>query len=179
MSYEIPDPDLRALAGALTGLELQPARLDRDQLMYLAGRAAARRASWLWPTTTALFGLATLGLFLVQFPKPEPVPQERIVYVTPPDSKPLEPASPVTRPPISVPESPMVVKQDRDPSGPSFLKIRQEVLTGGVEAMLDPPPMAVLPSLGSPETLPDLPVDPADRSFLMRGHFSFSSGGHS
>lgn len=179
MSNEIPDPALTELAAALAGLEPQPASLDRDQLMYLAGRSSARRAPWLWPSATALFGLATLGLLLFQFLRTEPVPQERIVYVTLPSPKPAGPASPTTSPPSSVPEIPVVLRQEQGPSVTSPLKIRREVLTGDVEAMSDPPPMAVLPPFGSPEAMPDLPVEPADRHLLMRGHFSFTSGGHS
>jgi len=65
-------PDLAALQHQLVKLELAPPRLDRDALMFAAGRAAGlqqsampnirHRAGWLWPAATALMTAASLLL---------------------------------------------------------------------------------------------------------------------
>src|ERR1043165_8634325 len=79
--------DLTPLEAALTGLSPVPPRLDRDALMYAAGRAAARR-TWLWPAVAASFALVSIGLGgrRVTF---EPRIGERVVYIREPDPEPV------------------------------------------------------------------------------------------
>ena len=82
MSAEEPlKPELAALQAALASLTPQAAGLDRDRVMYLAGRAAAcqtarrRGAAWLWPCATAasLMLAVVLGLRGQRPSQPAPV----------------------------------------------------------------------------------------------------------
>jgi hypothetical protein len=79
MSAEEPlKPELAAVEAALASLALRPAAVERDRLMFLAGQAAAlkatrRRGAWRWPCATAASLLLALGLGL-RGPRPgEPV----------------------------------------------------------------------------------------------------------
>jgi len=94
-SNEGPDPITRVLAS------FSPAapQIDRDRLMFMAGRASAasqepgarspelpapipghlRSRQWLWPASTAALAATSLALALALFVRPIPGPQ--IVYV--------------------------------------------------------------------------------------------------
>jgi hypothetical protein len=72
------DPALDALAGALRGLAPRPAGLDRDGLMFRAGRASAPRG-WAWPLTAAASTVAAAFLGVLLWARPEPPPP--VVYV--------------------------------------------------------------------------------------------------
>jgi len=50
------------LESALRGLAPVAPRLDRDALMFAAGRASASRRRWAWPALAGLFALISLGL---------------------------------------------------------------------------------------------------------------------
>ncbi len=89
MSTEEPlRPELAAVEAALASLTLRPAAVERDRLMFLAGQAAAlkatrRRGAWLWPCATAAALLLALGLGL-RGPRPsEPVPSQATASTTP------------------------------------------------------------------------------------------------
>jgi hypothetical protein len=97
MSQEpLNDPALDALAAALRGLAPPPAGLDRDALMFRAGRAAAPRR-WAWPLATAASTAAAVVFGVLLWVRPEP-PRvvERIVYLPaePPSAAADEPAPP-------------------------------------------------------------------------------------
>jgi hypothetical protein len=66
-------PELAALERQLSALSLSPPRIDRDKLMFEAGRAAASRPRWsinlasppwggsrIWPATTAMMTAASV-----------------------------------------------------------------------------------------------------------------------
>lgn len=53
MSAQAPDDNLSSLASALRSLQPEPARIDRDRLLYAAGRQSAARHPWLWPAACA------------------------------------------------------------------------------------------------------------------------------
>jgi hypothetical protein len=90
-------PELAALEQQLAGLEISPLQLDRDRLMFEAGRAAGRRdrefaatghrprdgqvasvPRWFWPTTTAMLTAACvlLGAMLIWRDDAERVAQQ-------------------------------------------------------------------------------------------------------
>src|SRR5436853_629892 len=52
------DPQLAALGQALTRLAPTPAALDRDRILFEAGRAAARTRPWGWAAAAACAGPA-------------------------------------------------------------------------------------------------------------------------
>ncbi len=69
MSEEPVRKDLQAVEAALASLHPAPCGVDRDRMMFLAGRASAekispagldRRASWLWPCATAATALVAV-----------------------------------------------------------------------------------------------------------------------
>ncbi len=97
-------PDLKPIESALAILVPQPARLDRDRLLYEAGRLAGRsgrsnRRRFVWPAIAAALA-AMLVVSLVARPEPRIV--ERIVRV------PVEAPSPVARAESDVPPGPAV-----------------------------------------------------------------------
>lgn len=156
-------PDLKPIESALAILVPQPVRLDRDRLLYEAGRLAGRsgrsnRRRFVWPAIAAALA-AMLVVSLVARPEPRIV--ERIVRV------PVEAPSPVARAPVSdVPPGPAVavaVVRQREPlpspqpamewSGEMpYSRLRDLVLASGVDAWRAPTPQAgtVRPNIHDP-----------------------------
>ncbi len=144
-------PDLKPIESALAILVPQPARLDRDRLLYEAGRLAGRsgrsnRRRFVWPAIAAALA-AMLVVSLVARPEPRIV--ERIVRV------PVEAPSPVARAPESdVPPGPAVavavVRQHEPQAAPQpamdwpgempYSRLRDLVLASGVDAWRAPTP---------------------------------------
>jgi hypothetical protein len=89
MSQDLPD-GLAGLEAALKGLAPEPPQLDRDQLLFRAGQASARRAGRLWPWATGVLGLVAAGLGLALVLQPEPPVRERVVVVYQPAKEPAE-----------------------------------------------------------------------------------------
>ena len=120
------DPALDALAGALRGLAPRPGGLDRDGLMFRAGRASASRG-WTWPLATAASTAAAVALAVLLWARPEPPP--RVVYVQ--ADRPQPPASDGWAP---GPDA------DGPPGGWShYLQVLEEFLRDGLNAVPDPP----------------------------------------
>ena len=103
---QIPhDPELSAIEAALGLLAPSKNQLDRDRLMFEAGRAAHRPASsrrWTWPAISA--GLS-IGLAVALMSRPDPRVIERVVYVrespSPPEPAPVVILSEVPPPPAA------------------------------------------------------------------------------
>lgn len=86
---ELP-PELKAIEAELAELAPREDRLDRERLVFLAGRASASpgdtepRAElrrWAWPTAFAGMTAIAAGLLVMVLARPEPGVVERIVYV--------------------------------------------------------------------------------------------------
>jgi hypothetical protein len=112
MSQQPLEPDLNRLAHRLSGLSPSSGGLNRDRMLFQAGRAVADRASRSWRTAALLLtGFSFyLGFRLIQAPtEPEQIIVERVVYVpTPaapsPDGPSLSVAASSARPtPVAVP----------------------------------------------------------------------------
>ncbi len=86
--------ELKAIEAALAALVPTAGGLDRDRLMYLAGRASvlatgeARKFRWAWPIATAAMTAVAAALLAVvslrladPAPRPLEIPVERIVRV--------------------------------------------------------------------------------------------------
>ena len=81
MSEERMKQDLTSVEATLSALRPTPTGVDRDRLMYLAGRAAAAsslglrrpRADWLWPSTTAASLLLAITFAAMWHARGEPV----------------------------------------------------------------------------------------------------------
>jgi hypothetical protein len=90
MSEERLNDELTAIEAALGSLTPVPSNVQRDRVMFLAGRATADRAmpprrhgwaTWLWPcaTSASLLAAAVFGVLWGTNDKPTIV--ERVVYV--------------------------------------------------------------------------------------------------
>lgn len=146
--------DLNSLAAALSGLTPRASRINRDQLMFEAGKAAAlaersagRRAIRFWQasTTVAAVAAACLAVMVVigtrpgiQVVQPAPVKvqksQESSLESTP---------SPV----VIVQQATEHLPVQRDTVEMSYLKLREIALTDG----LDQIPAVPVSGHGSPE----------------------------
>jgi hypothetical protein len=88
MSHEENRPeDLKALEAALAALVPRGDRLQRDRLMFLAGRAAASRPGaavsrrWAWPAAFSAMTAVAASLLVMLVTRPGPQIVERIVEV--------------------------------------------------------------------------------------------------
>ncbi len=127
--------ELAAFEAALGRLQPQPATVDRDRVMFLAGQAAAARASLRRPVLAVCSGplalavnlllAITLGTLLVAHRNPPVV--ERIVYL---------PTSPMA---TEAPSGATVPPTHRAFAAASdwgqYLKLRREVLEYGLDAL--------------------------------------------
>ncbi len=153
MSGEAHDPQLSGLEALLAGLAPLPGRLDRDQLLFRAGQASMTRTSWLLPGATTLLALLALGLGVALVWRPSPSAVERVVYV------PVQPPAPAA---ISVPELPAPVDvkparvQGKDHLAQAdYLRLRDQVLRLGVDALPPPPAATAAPPMDKADSLLD------------------------
>jgi hypothetical protein len=124
MSEEIHDPELRQLETALAGLAPRPAEVDRDRLMFAAGRLSAARTRWVLPLASAsLASAATLLAVLILYRPPT-----RFVYV------------PAPQVPLSAPSSGSPVPESQPPASADYILLRNRLLNEGVEALPSLPP---------------------------------------
>lgn len=116
--HENADPRLIATEAALRSLLPTPAGIDRDRLMYDAGRSANRRRGW--PAAAGFFAVLSAFLAVRGISMPEPTAPERIVVTAPPASTP--------------PSGEQRVGAKRNQSQPTLV----EVLLSGVPDSLPP-----------------------------------------
>jgi hypothetical protein len=93
MSQIPPDPRLKAIERALGDLVPRSSRLDRDDLMFRAGTAAAAKpapARWLWPglSATLALALAAESTFLGLRPVPAVIERSEVVRKPAPAARP-------------------------------------------------------------------------------------------
>lgn len=142
---------------ALSALEPAGHDIDRDRLMFEAGRASARRIRWTWPTALAVLSVA---LVVSLGARPEPVIVERTVTVTVPQ--------PIAKQEM-VPLSPLPDAGTGDMSDlVAYAKLQQEVLARGVEALPEPRYSSRVGSdpLPSLDGLLGIPLRPRSGGFL-------------
>src|SRR5579883_1576259 len=141
---ELPIGDLKMTEAALAALAPAPAALDRDRLMFQAGRAARAGFHWGWPVATGVLAAAAAALALVMVLRPPVVTETVVVHV------PVEPAPP----PKAVAEpsgSPEVVAlqpvagetESAAPAG--YLRLQEQILHWGLDA-LPSGPLAAAPA---------------------------------
>jgi hypothetical protein len=126
-------------AEALAGLRPSPPQLDRDQLMYQAGRSDAGRRLRRWQCATGLTTAAAACLALTLLVRPEPDPVIRIVQVP-------APAVPVVKP-VPPPAPPEGVAPVESPTKPDLPLGRFEQ---AVQAALEDAPPPSLPDRTPP-----------------------------
>ncbi len=137
MSEPTRDPALAALEAALRALPPAPAGLDRDRLMFQAGQSRRPRTGWLWPAAAAALALLSVGLgtALMLHPAPEPVVQ--VVYV--PAPSPDVSASPAG--------------ENDTPDGANYFRLRDQVLSRGLDSLPELPPAPPAPPRDSLDKL--------------------------
>jgi hypothetical protein len=134
------DSQLDPLERQLRGLTPRPAAIDRDQLMFASGRAAAGRSLTVWRCATAASLCLALGLgTFAGLQQANERIVEQIVYLpAPTPAAPREPAPfEETAPPSTSPSSPAPSTQLAD----AAWSLRRRVLTEGVDALPPPPPV--------------------------------------
>jgi hypothetical protein len=120
-------PAEEELAAALGRLVPVRPRIDRDRMMFLAGRASARRRLSVWQGATAAL---VVGLVAAVWLRPT-VPQRRGAAPAPARRAAAPAAGPVAGPPLRlVPAA---------GAGASYARLRNEVLAAGLAAL---PPMS-------------------------------------
>jgi hypothetical protein len=146
MSEALGRPEMNDLEASLARLAPSPAALDRDRLMFQAGRASVR-VRWLWPACTgaAVLTAASLALVLALRPAPISVVEQRVVIVRQETPPPVPPHSD----PLPEPRRETLVWSDEPLPQTEYLRRRQEVLRWGVDMLPPPPP-------GEPSSSPTL-----------------------
>src|SRR5947209_1548566 len=91
MSDQARDAGLSALESKLISLTPQPSALDRDYVLYHAGRASVR-SGWFWQATTGFLVLVVAGLTLALLFRPIQRSDPLVVHDVPP--VPVQPAPP-------------------------------------------------------------------------------------
>jgi hypothetical protein len=132
MSDETPDAGLSAFARSLAAVAPHPGRLDRDVLLFAAGRAAGARRGRVWQGCTAVLTLlcAGLGTTLV-LRSPASVEVPRVVLVPAPAAKPSLPTA--DEPSLSPADSTLQAEWA------AGMRLRNRVLREGVAALPSPP----------------------------------------
>jgi hypothetical protein len=146
--------ELNKLENALRGLAPVPVQMDRDRLMFDAGRAA-RPAGWKWPMATGIVSLIACVLGVCLMLRPEPMVIERTVYVQVP-SKPVPEPTPR---PAPTPTPLEYSSQDSPrPETSGYQQLQEQVLRWGLDGL-----PAARPTPPPPQT-PDT-VDKLLKSF--------------
>ena len=145
------DPRLNAVAAALASLQPHCPILDRDRVLFRAGRASAPRP-WLWRLNATISTIAAAVLAAILFLRPGPTPVERVVYVqvAPPPLKAPLPKEKV-KPPPAPPESEPTESPYPWPTTP-YTRLEDRLLRWGLDGLDEPPP----PPAAPPETLKSL-----------------------
>jgi hypothetical protein len=142
MSPETHDPELAALAKALTALAPAAGRLGRDQLLFRAGQASAKRQGWLWPGVAAFLALVVGAVGLSDVLRPAPQRVQCVLYqrVQPPLS-PAELLANNQAAPRASMGRPSEETEARD-AALTYLRLQRLVLAWGADALPNPPATA-------------------------------------
>jgi hypothetical protein len=121
------EPDsLTAFTHSLANVPPHPGQLDRDALLFAAGRAAGRRGAF-WTSTAAILAVLCTALTVTLLTRP-PTVVERAVYVkvpVPAEAPPPDTAPPGDDLPATSPTAPSLAVAEA-------LRLRQRVLDNGV-----------------------------------------------
>lgn len=136
MSEEFSIQDLTRTEAALAALAPTPAALDRDRLMFQAGRAARPGPWWGWPAATGILAAVAATLAVVMVTRP-PVVTETVVVRVPVEPAPA-PIAPTTPEPPA--DSPIVAFQPAEAATesltpPGYLRLQKQILHWGLDAL--------------------------------------------
>jgi hypothetical protein len=133
------DPGLNEVASALAALRPNPPALDRDRLLFRAGRASAPRP-WFWRAATAVAATAALALAGVLIFRPAPPPVVQVVHIR--DEAPPPPAAPPKD------EPPPAPAESEPPARPypwtmtPYTRLEDKLLRWGLDGLPEPTPSA-------------------------------------
>jgi len=144
------DPRLNEVAAALAALVPRPAALDRDRLLFRAGRASAPRP-WFWRLSAAASTIAAVILAAILLVRPAPMPIERVIHVQ-------VTSAPIPAPPMEVAVTPPAPLES-EPQEPAYswpttpyTRLEDRLLRWGLDGLAEPSP----PPAAPPETLKSL-----------------------
>jgi hypothetical protein len=159
------DPELDALTAALGGLSPATPALNRDRLIYEAGRRAAspRRV---WPIATGVLAILSVGLGARLATTSVPAPLVEYVYVSPPPA-------PESHPPVYAYGSPETVTPRS--SGAGYLRLRDQVVRFGADSLPDAGPTYFAPPQDVEKML-GLPAGTLDESEKSRWQHQLTQG---
>jgi hypothetical protein len=132
------DP-LKALASVLRGLAPSAEPLDRDALLYEAGRASAPPLRWPWVAATAASALLAVSLGVALWAKPIRV-VERVVHRQPPEA--VVPGDAAAVEMLPAPEQPPAAPYASpwEPEPTPYEQARDNVLRWGLDGLPPAPP---------------------------------------
>jgi hypothetical protein len=148
------DPEVTDLESALRGLRPR-ADLDREALMFQAGRASAGRG-WGWPVATAAALALAAGMAVLVFIRPAPPVVERIVHVPAPAAPQPPPDDRPSPPPSQEPTATTSAESAEAPGSfpyPGPPSLREHVLRWGLDGLPPVPDSAPTPPGDSPASL--------------------------
>jgi len=163
-SEEFPIQDLKATEAALAALAPTPAALDRDRLMFQAGRAARPGPSWGWPAATGILAAVAATLALVMVTRPPVVTETVVIRVS---VEPTPAPIPLKTEPETPADSPIVAFRPVEVetgslASPGYLQLQEQILRWGLDALpsgppttLAKPPLTVEKLLGESPKRPD------------------------
>lgn len=139
------DGELKGLERSLAGLRPAPAGIDRDELMFRAGQAAATGRASVAPAVAVLVALLAAFAGAGTMWLARPAASERIVRVT------VE--KPVLRVVQLSPMMPAGERLERSVARADYLELRDRVLAEGMDAL---PPLGLAGGAAPEGTLDDL-----------------------
>ena len=123
--------------------------------MFRAGQISAARRLRAWPLATAALAILAVSLGAVLALRPAPQPTERIVYVPPKVTERIVYVAPPAR------SSRVSAAQWR--TGVDYIKLRQKVLSEGLDALPAPEPSEVTTELKLPAGFIRMPWRGSDK----------------
>jgi hypothetical protein len=153
MSFFPRDPEIKGLERALK--RLQPSgTVERDEIMYYAGQAAAPRPGWFWQGAAALMTATTVVLAIRLLLQPTmPAAVEKVATVQQPTADAVVPAKDELPVPPATGEP---VPEEPANAGPTHhvtecYQMQKQAVRWGVDNLPTPTPVAG--SEGAPQTL--------------------------
>ncbi|AMV39278.1 hypothetical protein [Planctomyces sp. SH-PL62] len=143
-------PELTPFEHSLAALAPSRNLLDRDRLMFEAGRRSAlndRRRAWGWPAVAAALAVLAVGQFISTGRRPAGLAVDRVVSVAAPTRRAVEADEPVV----------ILTRRPPNPQAEGVgqpLRPRRRIDRQGLEALSEPPILAASARLGP------LPEDP-------------------
>ena len=141
MSRFTPEPEMNEFEQSLAALSPSRGFLDRDRLMFEAGRRSAARTDrfrWAWPAVAASLAAVALGQSFALSRRPAPEIVDRLVIVREPAVEKAKPIEPVVI--LIENAAPPEVPRDEPISANPYLALRRQIERHGLEGLPNPAP---------------------------------------